>query len=68
MTEPRIRLFWSKKQKDLMVAWDPNTSRATARYLMTDVLTQDVLDELDKRGFDVTTLRFQIRKKPATDA
>lgn len=62
MSEPRIRLYWGKRENDLMVAWDPNSCRATARYLM-GVISQDVLKELDKRGFDVTTIRFQIRKK-----
>ena len=63
MPEPRIRLYWSKRENDLMANWDPGTSGATARYLM-GVLSADVLKELDKRGYDTKTLRFQIRRKP----
>lgn len=63
MLEPRIRMYWSKKEKDLMVNWEPGTCRATARYLM-HVITLEVMEELDRRGFDTTTIRFQIRRKP----
>ena len=66
MPEPRVRLYWSKREDSLMVNWDPGTSSATARYLM-GVLSKDVLKELDERGLDVSTLRFQIRKKPHAD-
>jgi hypothetical protein len=60
--QPRIRLYWSKKERDLMVNWDAGTSRATARYLM-GVISEEVLEELERRGFDKETIRFQIRKK-----
>lgn len=59
---PRIRLYWSKKENDLMVNWDTGASSATARYLM-GVLSKGVLKELESRGFDISTIRFQIRKK-----
>ena len=47
----------------MKVAWDAGTCRATARYLLSIVLNEEVCAELDRRGFDLTTLRFQIRKK-----
>lgn len=63
MLEPRIRIYWSKKENDLMVNWDPGTSKTAAKYLL-HVLCPSVLAELDRRGYDTTTIRFQIRKKP----
>ena len=61
--EPRIRIYWSKKEEDLLAHCDEGTSKATARFLFS-VIPSDVLKELDRRGYDVTTFRFQIRKKP----
>lgn len=63
MLEPRIRIYWSKREEDLMVNWDPGTSKQTAKYLLY-LFGPSVLAELDRRGYDTTTIRFQIRKKP----
>lgn len=62
--QPRIRLWWNKKEKDLRGYCDPGTSKSAAHYLMSYALTKEVLDELDARGYDLSTLRFQIRRKP----
>jgi len=62
MLEPRIRIYWGKKEEDLMSYCDEGASKATARFLFS-VITPGVLSELDERGYDTTTLRFQIRKK-----
>lgn len=61
--EPRIRVWWSKKEQDLMVTWDPGTEKSAGRVIL-NIFSEDVLTELDRRGYDTTTIRFQIRKKP----
>ena len=43
---------------------EEGTSKSTLRYLFHTAFSEGVLKELDKRGYDVSTLRFQIRKKP----
>jgi len=63
MLEPRIRVWWSKKERDLMVTWEPGTAKSDAKVFLR-LFTEDVMKELDWRGYDTTTLRFQIRKKP----
>lgn len=63
---PRLRLFWSRKEKDLMAAWDDGISKASGRYVMS-IFTDAILKDLDERGFDIATLRFQIRRKAAND-
>ena len=60
--EPRIRVWWSKKERDLMVTCDPGTETSAGRVIL-NVFSEDVLIELDRRGYDTTTIRFQIRKK-----
>jgi len=63
MPEPRIRLYWSKRENSLMGDNDEGAGRGTVIYLFS-LFDKDVRDELERRGYDLTTLRFQIRKKP----
>lgn len=51
--------WWDKREK-FMVG---GPRRPDMRYLC-DVLSKEVIAELDARGYDVTTLRFEIRRKP----
>jgi hypothetical protein len=59
---PRIRVYWSKPQKDLAVAWDKEAGGANPRYIL-GLFPVDVTEELERRGYDITTLRFSIKKK-----
>ncbi|MGE3483622.1 MAG: hypothetical protein AB7L09_02700 [Nitrospira sp.] len=61
---PRIRIYWSNREKDLIANCEDGTSKSTARYIFGAVLPPEVLSELDKRGYDVESIRFQIRRKP----
>jgi hypothetical protein len=45
-----------------MVDWDREATGANPRHII-ELFPQDVLDELDRRGYDITTLRFSIKKK-----
>lgn len=62
--QPRIRIYWSKREQDLMGYADKGASKSTIRYLFGYAFPKEVLKELDERGYDVSTLRFQIRRKP----
>jgi len=62
MPKDKIRVYWSKKEGDLMVDWDHEAGQANPRYVLS-LFPQEVLDELTNRGYDISTLRFQIRKK-----
>lgn len=63
---PDIAFRWSKRENDIQVKWAAGC-RATARYLMGRIFgvgySDDLLKELDQRGYDVTTLRFSINRK-----
>lgn len=76
---PGHKVYWSKKEKDLIywtdgtVQMDDGTeltaSRATSKLLHYAFDVVDVFDgksltqELEERGYDMTTLKFEIRKK-----
>ncbi len=64
MLEPRIRVFWSAKDYDLKAAWDAGCASQDGGYLLFLLFNKTFLEALDERGYDIKTLRFQIRKKP----
>lgn len=63
---PRIRVYWSKVEHDIMVNWDAGCSRSSANYVLCHFM-EPFTKELEKRGYDLSTLRFQIRKKSITE-
>lgn len=58
--KPALRAWWSKREGDVMYQWD---RRPVDGRLMHSHLSP-LLEELDRRGFDLTTVRFSIRRKP----
>lgn len=57
-----VRVRWSKRERDLVVDWDAERGGANPRYIV-GIFTQDILDELQRRGYDIETLRFSIKKQ-----
>jgi len=45
---------------DIVYSWGKNTSKSDARLLHGTI--PKLIDELVKRGYDVTTLKFSIKK------
>lgn len=54
-----LRAYWSKRESDLVFDYP---SRLDGRLLYS-VFTKEFTDELERRGYDVTTLRFSIKQK-----
>jgi hypothetical protein len=59
----KLHVYWSKRESDTMF-YSPLGFCTTpdARY-MSGVLSREVLEELDKRGYDTTTIKFSIQPK-----
>lgn len=57
-----IRVQWSTDHEDLTVQFDRERSKANPRYVL-DLFPKEVTDELEKRGYDPKTLKFEILKK-----
>lgn len=61
--------FWSKKEKDIMYCYPGSKSDG---HLLNKFFSPsfgggaDLIDELERRGYDPTTFRFSIKKKGAT--
>lgn len=60
-------LLWSKKHKDIMYKWPNHKNDAIMLDTYFNYLKfhqcDTLLKELEKRGYDLTTIRFSIRKK-----
>jgi hypothetical protein len=69
-----IIVKWSKKERDLLIGGPRGCDRHLTHYALScvpGVVKPDDLsfvDELEKRGYDITTLRFSVmRKEPDGD-
>ena len=78
MAKDRIlKVFWSKKENDLIIQYPRKCDGALMNYIFGDILTWggingkekgwsnyetfNFLEELIKRGYDKTTIKFQVK-------
>lgn len=66
--ETTLYAYWSKKEKDMMFCYP--TSKSDGHLLHNwfghgIFGTKTIYSELESRGYDLTTLRFSIKKKGA---
>lgn len=59
----KIRARWSKKKNDLIINF-PNAS--DGRYV-ADIFNEQVTNELAKRGYDLSTLKFSVERFKGMD-
>lgn len=77
--ETTLAAKWSKREKDVMFYYPGSKSDGhllhcffsyarTSFTEMQDPKSKSLLDELEARGYDITTLKFSIKKKKSTEA
>lgn len=60
----KLRVYWSKKENDLMFFFPlGQQTKCDASYLYSAVFSAEVLRELEARGYDLTTIKFEISPK-----
>lgn len=59
----KLHAYWSKREKDLMLYYPLGTQTTSDARVLAEHLNKTLTDELDRRGYDVTTLRFSIEPK-----
>lgn len=69
----QIMLYYGKAYTydapDICVAWGKQAGKPTANLIMSafcethKLIDVSLIEELDRRGFDVTTIKFSIEKK-----
>lgn len=74
-----LKVRWSKKENDLLITYPRRCDGALVNYLFGDILrwggidgkdkgwlnyeTFNFIEELKSRGYDTTTLKFEVRLK-----
>ena len=59
----KLRVYWDKKEKDVIVEYPQGFfTKSDARYL-TEIFSKEFQQELEKRGYDITSVKFEISPK-----
>lgn len=56
----KLRARWSKKEKDLMLHFPEGISTKSDAHWLSCLFDKQFTDELSRRGYDPTTLKFSI--------
>ncbi|PRY38493.1 hypothetical protein CLV58_109220 [Spirosoma oryzae] len=65
MTDNKLRVKWSKREKDFMGYYPLGIStKSDLHYLFWKVINDDLRKELEERGYDLTTLKFEVTVDP----
>lgn len=66
--ENKLKLRWSKREKDMLITYPVGISTKTdANYLFANAFTDEFQKELIKRGYDITTIKFEITVDPKSE-
>ncbi len=79
MEENALKVKWSKREKDLLISYPKRSDGALMNHILGDILQWGGIDgrdkgwlnyerfnfieELKKRGYDIETLKFEIKLK-----
>ena len=58
-----LHAYWSKQENDLMLYHPLGAQTKCDARMLSEALNKALTDELDRRGYDVTTIRFSIAPK-----
>lgn len=59
--QDKLRVTWGRGEREVLFHFPLGAgTRSDAHYLSSMVFTKEVTDELEARGYDLKTLRFEI--------
>jgi len=53
----KLRAYWSKRENDIMLYWPSHKSDG---HWLSGIFNDDFRKQMEKRGFDITTMKFEI--------
>lgn len=73
MSETKLEMKWSKREKDLLIKYPKKCDGSLIHSMVSSPRhhplplphgewDKSILDELKERGYDITTLKFSIKK------
>lgn len=62
MKENKLRARWSKGEKDILVTYPLGIqTKCDCNYLLCNIFNDNFVKEMKSRGYDLTTLKFEIK-------
>lgn len=59
-SQDKLRASWSRRERDVMLHNPLGQSTTSDSYWLAGVFNKEFTDELARRGYDPTTLRFSV--------
>lgn len=59
----KLRATWSKKENDVMLHYPVGFYMSSDGHWLSRIFNKEFTDELKKRGYDITTLKFSVEPK-----
>ena len=56
----KLRAYWSKRERDIMLFHPLGVSTSSDAHWLSGIFNKQFTDELERRGYDVTTMKFSI--------
>ncbi len=56
----KLRVYWSKKEHDLILYRPLGVQTSADAWFLSGFFNQELIDEMKRRGYDITTLKFEI--------
>ena len=61
MKENKLRARYSKRERDIVVTYPKGRGTVCdCNYLFSDIFTDDFVKDMESRGYDIKTLKFEI--------
>ena len=62
MKENKLRARWSKRHKTIVSTYPLGIStNCDTNYLLSDIFNKEFINEMVDRGYDISTLKFEIK-------
>jgi len=62
-----IKVVWNKQNGDVTITWPLGVGTYSDAYLMNSIFNEFILNEFDRRDYDLSTIKFSISPKKKSD-
>lgn len=59
----KLHAYWSKRENDLVLYHPLGVQTTSDARILANHLSKELTDKLDRRGYDIRTIRFSIEPK-----
>lgn len=60
--ENKLRVKYSKRERDIVCEYPKGIlTKCDSNYIFSEVFNDEFIEEIKRRGYDITTLKFEIK-------